>query len=192
MTSSCIFHFIVHVNCVEYEWVGLRDAYLWFSGIFYAYLCNRKISRNNFGTKIEAPGKPGSSWATLKLKEAKCNPTYHTSLWHHTIIETDLSKCKFCQVRNLRLSFFPYVSLVASHLSEINTIVTTSEAHKHFANPLHNRSLSPRWRHQMERCSTVLALCAENSSVAGEFPAQRPVKQSFDVFFDLRLNKRLS
>ena len=25
-----------------------------------------------------------------------------------------------------------------------------------------------------------------------EFPAQRPVTQSFDVFFDLHLNKRLS
>ena len=27
---------------------------------------------------------------------------------------------------------------------------------------------------------------------SGEFPAQRPVTRSFDVFFDLRLNKRLS
>ena len=26
----------------------------------------------------------------------------------------------------------------------------------------------------------------------GEFPTQRPVTPSFDVFFDLRLNKRLS
>ena len=26
----------------------------------------------------------------------------------------------------------------------------------------------------------------------GEFPTQRPVTRSFDVFFDLRLNKRLS
>ena len=26
----------------------------------------------------------------------------------------------------------------------------------------------------------------------GEFPAQRPVTQSFEIFFDLRLNKRLS
>ena len=26
----------------------------------------------------------------------------------------------------------------------------------------------------------------------GEFPAQRPVTRSFDVFFDLRPNKRLS
>ena len=31
-----------------------------------------------------------------------------------------------------------------------------------------------------------------NSSVTGEFAAQRPVTRSFDVFFDLRLNKRLS
>ena len=30
------------------------------------------------------------------------------------------------------------------------------------------------------------------SPVSGEFPAQRPVTRSFDVFFDLRLNKRLN
>ena len=29
------------------------------------------------------------------------------------------------------------------------------------------------------------------SPVPGEFPAQRPVTRSFDVFFDLRLNERL-
>ena len=28
--------------------------------------------------------------------------------------------------------------------------------------------------------------------VTGEFPSQRPVTRSFDVFFDLRMNKRLS
>ena len=31
-----------------------------------------------------------------------------------------------------------------------------------------------------------------NSPVPGEFPTQRPVTRGFDVFFDLRLNKRLS
>ena len=31
-----------------------------------------------------------------------------------------------------------------------------------------------------------------NSPVLGEFPAQRPVTRSFDVFFDRRLNKPLS
>ena len=37
-----------------------------------------------------------------------------------------------------------------------------------------------------------MAICAGNSPGTGEFPAQRPVTRSFDVFFDLRLNKRLS
>ena len=41
----------------------------------------------------------------------------------------------------------------------------------------------------METFSALLALCAGNSPVAGEFPAQRPVTRSFDVFFDLRLNE---
>ena len=48
------------------------------------------------------------------------------------------------------------------------------------------------WRHQMGTLSALLALCAGNSPVSGEFPSQRPVTRSFDVFFDLRLNRRLS
>ena len=44
----------------------------------------------------------------------------------------------------------------------------------------------------METFSAQLAISAENSPVPREFPAQRPVTWSFDVFFDLRLNKRLS
>ena len=48
------------------------------------------------------------------------------------------------------------------------------------------------WRHQMATFSALLAFCVGNSPVTCEFPAQRPVTQSFDVFFDLCLNKRLS
>ena len=48
------------------------------------------------------------------------------------------------------------------------------------------------WRHQMETFSALLAICAGNSQVTGEFPAQRPVTRSFDIFFHLCLNKRLS
>ena len=44
----------------------------------------------------------------------------------------------------------------------------------------------------METFSALLAICAGNSPVPGDFPTQRPVTRSFDVFFDLRLNKRLS
>ena len=42
----------------------------------------------------------------------------------------------------------------------------------------------PAWcRHQMETFSALLALCAGNSPVTGEFPSQRPLARSFDVFF---------
>ena len=51
---------------------------------------------------------------------------------------------------------------------------------------------SSRWRHQMETFSALLALCEGNSPVTGEFPSQSPVTQSFEVFFDLCLNKRLN
>ena len=47
-------------------------------------------------------------------------------------------------------------------------------------------------RHRMETFSALLAICAGNLPVPGEFLAQRPVAWSYDVFFDLRLNKRLS
>ena len=41
----------------------------------------------------------------------------------------------------------------------------------------------------METFSALLAICAGNSPVPGEFPAQRPLTRSFDVFY---LNKRLN
>ena len=44
----------------------------------------------------------------------------------------------------------------------------------------------------METFSSLLAICAGNSSVTGEFPARRPVTRWFDDLFDLCLNIRLS
>ena len=44
----------------------------------------------------------------------------------------------------------------------------------------------------METFSALLAICAGNSPDPGEFHAQRPVTRSFDIFFDLRLNKWLA
>ena len=53
-------------------------------------------------------------------------------------------------------------------------------------------ALNSWWCHQMETFSVLLAICAGNSPVSGEFPAQRPVTRGFDVFFDLCPDKRLS
>ena len=44
---------------------------------------------------------------------------------------------------------------------------------------------------QMETFSALLAICAGNSPVSGEFPTQRPVTRSFDVLF-VCPNKQLS
>ena len=65
----------------------------------------------------------------------------------------------------------------------------------HPINNLHamkRSSATSWWRHQMETFPALLAICAGNSPVPGEFPTQRPVSRSFAVFFDLRLNKQLS
>ena len=61
-----------------------------------------------------------------------------------------------------------------------------------FRNESTDGTIDPWWRHQMETFSALLAICAGNSPVPGEFPTQRPVTRSFDVYFDLRPNKRLS
>ena len=45
-----------------------------------------------------------------------------------------------------------------------------------------------KWKHFLRFTGT---LCGKFTG-PGEFPAQWPVMRSFDVFFDLRLNKRLS
>ena len=44
----------------------------------------------------------------------------------------------------------------------------------------------------METFSALLALCAGNSPVTGEFPAQKPVTRSLGVSFDLCQNNRLN
>ena len=44
----------------------------------------------------------------------------------------------------------------------------------------------------METFSTLLAICAGNSPVTGEFLSQRPVTQSFHIFVAMRMTTRLS
>ena len=67
---------------------------------------------------------------------------------------------------------------------------------KHFHMFVENEYMGSRdeiwWRHQMKTFAALLAICAENSPVIGDFPTQRSVTRSFDVFFDLRPNERLS
>ena len=47
---------------------------------------------------------------------------------------------------------------------------------------MYNRNIQTWWRHQMKTFSASPALYTGNSPATGEFPAQRPVTQSFGVF----------
>ena len=83
------------------------------------------------------------------------------------------------------------------HFSKVVLMPTSSAARivtKSPVPPVATRLASswPWWRHQMETFSALLALYAGNSPVIGEIPPQRPVTRSFDVIFDLHLNKWLS
>ena len=49
-----------------------------------------------------------------------------------------------------------------------------------------------RWHHELETFSVLLALCEGHPPVTAGFPSQRPVTRGFNVFFDLRLDRRLS
>ena len=79
----------------------------------------------------------------------------------------------------------------SSHVIELLPLHDTIQIKLNYAWINHNRAIR-WWRHQMETFSALLVICAGNSPVPDEFPAQRPVTRSFVVFFDLRLNKRLS
>ena len=83
----------------------------------------------------------------------------------------------------------PFDDVIMDTLPSAYTVWAWEPHGTHFASSLWGHTW---WRHQMETCSALLAICAGNSPVPGEFSTQRPVTRSFDVFFDLRLNKRLS
>ena len=96
------------------------------------------------------------------------------------LLWTNCNECRWCDVTVISMAWcITAVSPLLTHY--IYCILALSHRYVHLS----------WWRHQMETFSALLALCAGNSPVTGEFPSQRPVTRSIDVFFDLRLNKRL-
>ena len=100
-----------------------------------------------------------------------------------------------------RVPFFrsvPWKQILETHSgNNLNPIFQYSKTRSHAwliligYDTARNRKIS-WWRHQVEAFSALLVLCAGNSPVTGEFPTQRAVTRTFDVFFELRLNKQLN
>ena len=86
---------------------------------------------------------------------------------HTSIISKYCKKCVnvYVPCRNLQLT--------PASVSE------TTVEHHHMLT--HSRWKS-WWRHQMKTFSALLVICAGNSAVSVEVPAQRPVTRSFAVF----------
>ena len=82
-----------------------------------------------------------------------------------------------------------YMRLLSKEVQKLRNLEWTlfSKSYIDLYSGIQTRGWSTWWRHQMQIFSALLAICAGNSPVTGEFHAQRPVTQSFDVFFDLHL-----
>ena len=115
--------------------------------------------------------------------------------WHNELcaVQSFFSKCIFVSFRDwlwggnasvTHILLFISIKLICKRINrQIFILVDTYSI---------GNKLITWWRNQMEALSALLALCAGNSPVTGEFSAQGPVTRSFDVLFDLHLNKRLS
>ena len=104
---------------------------------------------------------------------------------------------EWCQLNALQAS--PVVHLVtplscASLSMNTQPSVPTIQYGHLPSNSQIRRPVAHLWRRGMGRlCEFIMTFSNGNSfRVTGEFTAQRPVTRSFDVLFDLRLNKRLS
>ena len=128
------------------------------------------------------------------------NIAVHSTLFVSCLHNTSLSGSNACFI-SYSTRNWPQIANVDTHAYMTFTL-TRYRINDHFfhinitteprCNTTNNRwycrqCSSTWWRHQMETFFVLLAICAGNSP-----PAQRPVTRSFDVFFDMRPNKRLS
>ena len=115
-----------------------------------------------------------------------CDEFFVVSLYK---LLTKQSSCNDLRCHNLYVTFFWWHFVPNS--TSYSECKAECKAEFFFLGQVSNFKVT-WWRHQMETFSMLLAICPVNSSVTGEFHTQRPVTRSFDVFFDLHLNKRLS
>ena len=133
---------------------------------------------HRFGSTLAAWRHQAITWTNVGL-------IVYGDLWYYlSLISQEVLK-----MSTRKLCFKKTLVGLLPHLSGVNELTMNGIAFCII--PRHDNGAA-WWRHQMETFSALLALCAGNSPVTSEFPAQRPVTRSFNVFFDLHPNKRLS
>ena len=109
----------------------------------------------------------------------------------HIILSHDRANCSIMRPNKWHHFGSPLMTKVVFNRL-FDTSINRSTLHTSLSTAGYKNMGNPWWRHKMETFSALLAICAGNSPVPGEFPAKRPVTQSFDAFFDRCLNKQLS
>ena len=94
-------------------------------------------------------------------------------------------------IKTCKLSDIQVQALVIIKLN-LRLFFAKNTAESKFMSSMFQCAAFTLWGHPMEAFSVLLALCVANSPVTSEFPAQRPMTQSFDALFDLHLEKQLS
>ena len=126
----------------------------------------------------------------LKMSFAKYSPSDlgFNKLTHwgwHKMSAISQTTFKHVFLENFRISFKKIIEICCH--AQLRTC-------QHWFRPL----LEPKWWHGMITSlnGNIFCvsghLCAGNFPITGKFPLQRPGTRGFDIFFDLRLNKRLS
>ena len=148
--------------------------------VFFDLPLNKQLSKQSWGWWFETPSS--SLWRQSNVYFANVSPLYAV---YHIKYAHVFAVLRFVWVKSYSSWLFHRNVPIGKIPGEVNL----KDMDKI---DWHQKRIKPWLRHQMETFSTLLALCVGNSSVTGEFPPQRPVTRSFDVFFDLCLNRRLS
>ena len=109
--------------------------------------------------------------------------SYHLGLWHI-----------YSSLQNTHLFLHLCLLMMKLIVTTIESCELTRQMESISPVPLgdavYDKHFRIWWRHQMETFAMLLVLRAGYSPVRDEFPSQRPVMRSCDVFFDLRLNNK--
>ena len=161
-----------------------RPQLIHWIGTTCVFCCQISIGRNKRKQTTEIFENQVSQWCPL------CSRWRHRrlSLWQPPV-PTMTIKSASCQPLVLRAVFstldaaLSELSITQQQRSYITLIHVRAPAQPQEA----DKALHSTSQEYVLWIYALLALWAGNSPVTGEFPSQRPVTRSFDVFFDLRL-----
>ena len=144
--------------------------------------------RNRFQGRFHGSQKSSTSASKWTTATNKCAARQKSLLYHLPVpIEFRLRQCNSISALTIK----PWLG--AEGLFLVSDLTVLSRPLFWYVG-LHVQCIHYVWQMTswMKTFPALLALCAENSPFTGEFPTQRPVTRRFNVFFDLRRNKRLS